>query len=408
MLLSKTTRHKGIKMEQISFDDIKREQALSSLPGRTAYIDECGNFGFDFNNGGSKYYILCAIIVKNCNIDKLHTAVTAVKQNNGFGQTEMKSSAIGNNYKRRSKIVSELLPIEFRVYLLIADKQAFIENSPLKTYRQSFIKYIHQQLYNVLYKPYPNLKIIEDQIGTSEFQESFKKYVREHQPLNLFNEYSFNYIDSKDSLLVQLADIIGGTINKVYIDLNAPNYMEMLKGKIICTSEFPRKTTPYFASEISENIKYNKDIFYLAIQCAESFITKFEDDESLEKILQIALLKYLLFYIYNVDAYNYISSNKLLSVLNEYTDVKISHNYLFRRIIAPLRDAGVILASSKHGYKIPISTEDITTYLNQTHTIVSPMLHRIEICRNLIKQTTDNSFDVLDDPAFLKYKNYFD
>ena len=40
--------------------------------------------------------------------------------------------------------------------------------------------------------------------------------------------------------------------------------------------------------------------------------------------------------------------------------------------------------------------------------IVSPMLHRVEICRNLIKQQTNNALDVLDDPAFLKYKNYFD
>ncbi len=83
-------------------------------------------------------------------------------------------------------------------------------------------------------------------------------------------------------------------------------------------------------------------------------------------------------------------------------------NYLYRRIIAPLRDAGVILSSCSQGYKIPISVEDITTYINQTHTVVSPMLHRIEICRNLIKQQTSNDLDVLADPAFLKYKKYFD
>ena len=100
-------------MNQISFDDLEREQSLLSLPGRTAYIDECGNFGFDFNNGGSKYYILCAVVVKNSDINKLHAAVSVVKKNNGFGQTEMKSSAIGANYRRRSKIVAELSLIEF-------------------------------------------------------------------------------------------------------------------------------------------------------------------------------------------------------------------------------------------------------------------------------------------------------
>lgn len=395
-------------MKQISFDDLNREQTLLSLPGRTAYIDECGNFGFDFNNGGSRYYILSAVIVKNSDIDKLHAAISVVKQNNGFGQTEMKSSTIGGNYKRRSKIVAELLPIKFRVILFVADKQAFYNGSPLTSYRQSFIKYIHQRLYNVLYNAYPKLKIVEDQMGTSEFQESFKKYVRDHRPENLLNEYEFDYTDSRDSLLVQLADIIGGTINKVYVDDDAPNYLEMLKGKILCIEDFPSKTTPYFASTNFETIQYDKDIFDLSVHCANLFITKYEHDKSYEKRLQVMLLKYLLFQVCDIDACSYILSKQLLSILEEYADSKIRLNYFYRRIIAPLRDAGVILASCTHGYKIPINVEDITTYLNQTHTVVSPMLHRIELCRNLIMQKTDNVLDVLDNPAFLKYKNYFD
>ena len=51
---------------------------------------------------------------------------------------------------------------------------------------------------------------------------------------------------------------------------------------------------------------------------------------------------------------------------------------------------------------------DYITHLNSTHAVVSPMLHRIEICRNLILQQTGNHLDVLNDPAFLRYKKYFD
>ena len=134
-------------MDQISFDDLEREEVLSSLPGRVAYIDECGNFGFDFENEGvSRNYILCAVIVNNSDLPQLHSLVTAVKNNNGFQNSEMKSSAIGNNYRRRSKIVAELLPINFRVILLVADKQAFIDGSPLTLYRKTFIKFLHQRL----------------------------------------------------------------------------------------------------------------------------------------------------------------------------------------------------------------------------------------------------------------------
>ena len=149
-------------------------------------------------------------------------------------------------------------------------------------------------------------------------------------------------------------------------------------------------------------------MFNLSVHRARDFIASHEHDDDFEKRLQTALLRYLLFQVHNVDAHKYISSHQLLSVLDEYADKKVRPNYLYRRVIAPLRDAGVILASCAHGYKIPISVEDITTYFNQTHMIVSPMLHRVEICRNLIKQQTNNALDVLDDPAFLKYKNYFD
>ena len=47
----------------------------------------------------------------------------------------------------------------------------------------------------------PELKIIEDETGTTEFQESFKKYVSERRPqFNLLNEYDFDYCDSKQIL----------------------------------------------------------------------------------------------------------------------------------------------------------------------------------------------------------------
>lgn len=396
-------------MSQISIDDIFRDEELRSVPGCTAFIDECGNFGFDFDaEGTSKYYFLCAVIVKNSEISQMEGAMQKVKKGNGFENTEMKSSAIGNNYGRRSKIISELLPIPFRVIMFVADKQAFIKNSPLATYRQPFIKYLHQRLYQLLYSAYPKLRIIEDQIGTSEFQESFKLYVQEHRPQSLLGEYEFDYSDSKNSLLVQLADFIGGTINKVYVDDSAPNYLESLKGKIICTERFPNETEPYFGHAKAEDRQYDKDIYDLAAYRARTFIQQNELSEELEKKLQVALLKYLLFYAQNVDARRYVSSHELLTVLEAYAGHRVRANYLYRRIIAPLRDDGVMLASSSHGYKIPISVKDVVTYFNQTHMIVSPMLHRMELCRKLIKQQTHNELDILDDPAFAKYKRYFD
>lgn len=396
-------------MSQLSFDDIIRAEELKSTPGCTAYIDECGSFGFDLDNEGtSRYYILCSVVVKNSDIPQMEDAIREIKRRYGLGNTELKSSTIGNNYVRRSKLIADLSLVPFRVVLLVADKQAFFRDSPLALYKQTFVKHLHQRLYNMLYSTYPKLHIIEDDFGTSEFQESFKRYVREKWPRSLFSMYEFDYTDSKNSLLVQLADFIGGTIGKVYTDADAPNYMEVLKGKIISMEHFPTETAPYFGNARPGDQQYDKDIFDLAVYRARSFIQQNESSEEIEKKLQVALLQRLFYYAQCVDARKYVSSNELRAYLEERVGLRVRPNYLYRRIIAPLRDDGVILASSSHGYKIPISVKDIVTYFNQTHTVVSPMLHRMELCRNLIKQQTHNALDILDDPAFARYKKFFD
>ena len=395
---------------QMTFDDMEFQSIADSQPGRTAYIDECGSFGFDFSTeGASKYYILCAVIVEDHYLPQLHEEVEEIKKSNGFAKTEMKSCKISDDINRRNRIISQILPLDFRVVLMIADKQEFVRGTALTEHKKSFIKYMHKRLYDLLYHVYPKLKIIEDEVGTTEFQESFKQYVRDNRPqYNILNEYDFDYCNSKDEILVQLADIIGGSINRSLIDDTCPNYLEMLKSKVLIDDRFPSPREPYFGTASHDDGRFDQAIYALAVKCARDYIEKFREDESLEKRAQIAFLWHILFQVQNVNPFRYIPSDQILSVLREYTQQKITRNFLYRRVVAPLRDEGVIIASSVNGYKIPVSVDDIVTYLNQTHAIVSPMLSRIGVCRRLIQQQTGNSLDILDDPAFLRYMKYFD
>ena len=151
---------------QFTLDDLELQKEIGIQAGRTAFIDEYGSFGFDFSSPDtSKYYVLCAVVVDDENIDVLHRVMSEVKQQNGFANAELKSSKIGSNYLRRNRILVQLLPIDFRVVLFVADKQAFVKDSPLTDYKKTFIKYLHKRLYNLLYHVYPKLKIIEDEIA---------------------------------------------------------------------------------------------------------------------------------------------------------------------------------------------------------------------------------------------------
>jgi hypothetical protein len=52
--------------------------------------------------------------------------------------------------------------------------------------------------------------------------------------------------------------------------------------------------------------------------------------------------------------------------------------------------------------------KDVSIYINQTISVVGPMLSRIEKCRDMINTATDGNFDIIDEPTLLGYKAYFD
>ncbi len=369
---------------QLSFDDMQFAESLAKQPGRTAFIDECGSFGFNFEKKGvSSHYIVCAAIVNNKDIPELEQKVSTMRKNY-FESKEMKSSSIGLNHSRRAKVLTELLLLDFQLIILIADKRSFYENSPLKDYKKTFVKFLHQKLYDSMYCAYPKLKIVEDEFGSSEFQQGYRKYVCEHRPAeNLFNEYDFDYIDSKQSNLVQIADIVAGSVMQHLTDSAAPDILRIFKSRIVDIVNFPDTFLPYSISS-GGNSKFDDSIYQLAYKCAADYIKRNKNADSEDNRLRVLFLRILLFNLRFCNNTQFVYSGELVQHLSQISERKVTKNFLYRRIIAPLRDEGVIIASSVHGYKIPTSVEDIRTYINQTVTVVGPMLSRIGKCRELI------------------------
>lgn len=399
-------------MYQLSFEDIERSNRLALLPSRVAFIDECGNFGFEFENsvasgGPSLYYIICAVVVKAEDINALEAETEKIRSKNGFQSGEMKSSLIGNNHKRRIKILTELLGLDFSLVILIADKQKFYCESPLTNYKESFVKYLHQKLYEEMYAAYPKLKIVEDEYGASEFQSSYRDYVRANRPqLNLLNEYDFDYVDSMHSPIVQIADVVAGSIMHHLINDDAPDVLRIFQSRIRGVVNFP-STYPSYLAGIEAEKAFDENIYSLAEHRATQYIDSNKDAIDEDARMCVLFLKHLLWVVRNISLDKYISSGEIIRVLSDLSNSRVRRDYLYRKIVAPLRDAGVIIASCSHGYKIPTCIEDIYLYINQTTGVVGPMLSRVEKCRQLILAQTDGSLDVLNDPALKKYKRYF-
>ncbi|ACL20041.1 hypothetical protein [Desulfitobacterium hafniense] len=380
--------------QQISLDDLNRAE-VNDQPGRTAFIKEWGDFGFDFGQEGtSKFYIVCAVIVANSAIPQLEKSLEKI----GFTEEE----------QLRVKVLNELLPLDFNLIFLIADKGRFFRDVPVPNFKGVFVKHLYDQLYKNLYHAYPKLQIAEEPTGRSEFQAGFKDYVGRERPVqNLFDQYDFDFVAGRHSGPAQLAEWLGGTVSKQLHGENTGDYLNILYWKILNIEKIPGDNAVNL-NPAADNSRFNQEIANLAFRKARGYIREHERDAELEKRLQVSFLKYLIFEAQYGNPYKFITSKQILSVLSKYADTRLSKDFLYRKIVAPLRDARVVLASSPQGYKLPISVEDISAYLQQTNSIIAPMLHRMGLCREVILQQTGGKLDVLAEDEFLKYQKYFD
>ncbi|WPO82661.1 hypothetical protein SD427_18150 [Chryseobacterium sp. JJR-5R] len=77
-------------------------------------------------------------------------------------------------------------------------------------------------------------------------------------------------------------------------------------------------------------------------------------------------------------------------------------------MVGGLRDMGILIGSSREGYKIPTNHYEIKKYVQHGNSIVIPLLRRISVCRDAILLSTNNSLDILEDPEFEVLKGIID
>jgi len=103
----------------------------------------------------------------------------------------------------------------------------------------------------------------------------------------------------------------------------------------------------------------------------------------------------------------YATANEFIKHLNVNRNKQLSKEQFTSKIIGNLRDKGVLIASSRDGYKIPTSANDLKKFINHGRTIIFPLLRRIEECRNAILLATANEYDILNEPEFKKLKDLY-
>ena len=367
-----------------------------------AFIDEFGNNGLDFHSEGvSTHFIVTAIIIAKNQLVTIEPIVDKVRSKH-FQNGEMKSSKLKSNDLRRLKVLNDLNEVDYHIFSVVIDKREL--QSEGFNFKGSFYKFLHALVDRELFSVFPDILVVADEHGGKGFKEGFIKYIKKNHIPDLFNQSEFRFSNSKSDLMVQLADVITGTLARCYetrkISENRSKFRATLKGKITEIRFWPPDYRPLAYNPEKDFENYDSTIANLGINLAQQKLDQKKKSNIPFEVDQCTCLKYLLFHFKNISPESYISTNELIKQIEQFRNSNISEHYFRSKIIAKLRDNGVLISSSNKGYKLPSSKHDLFDFVNHSNSYIQPMIDRLIKCRNKVKLATKNKLDILDQEEF--------
>jgi hypothetical protein len=366
-----------------------------------AYLSEWGNNALDFSKKSSSgmpattHFIISAVITGIENKSQM-PILEAVSQRH-FNGGNIDSEFIGNDHIKRKEILEDLDEVDFKIFALIVDKRQ-LSGQGLR-FKGSLFKFMHGLADRELYNIYPDLEMVTSLPGDESFMRGFVTYVQQNHIANLFNESAFGFTQVQDSLLVQASGFIAGSLARCYdetvITDQRSEFIEVLKKKLLTIKFWPDAFEHNLANPPEPGPAYDPLLAELSTKLANNFLQRKSSDRALQSIDQVSCLGYLLFHFRHINPTRYITSFELMEHVGTRRGKNVSLHYFQTKVIAPLRDAGVLVASSSRGYKLPASQQDLYDFVRHSNTIIEPMLSRVKKFRDQIVMATDGKLDIL-------------
>lgn len=372
-----------------------------------AFVDEFGNNSFDFKSQGS-HFIVAAVICKEDTLAELEFGVEQIRKRY-FQAGEIKSSGVGPNHTRRKIILSEIAKLKFSIFSVVVDKRALTGKG--FEIKKSFYKYLNNLVYKELFRTYPRLELCVDEHGGNDYMDEFQKYVRKHHQRDLFSGAEFYIKNSKNSYFVQLADFIAGTLGYIYDETKkstfSDDYFQILKPLIARIDIFPRKLSFDELKESNIDDAFDSEIAAVCFQRINSFLENAKDEDQDTKD-QISFLNLLLLFQRANPKNKYVSTTEVFNHLYQSSSRNMTVEHFRSKVVGSLRDKGVVIASSRDGYKIPTCSKDLHKFISHGKRIILPMLNRIREARQAIIMATGNDLDLLSQNEYSKLKKLLD
>lgn len=198
------------------------------------FIDDSGDPSFKIEKGSSKFFVICCILFEDdLQAEKTSTAIKELRRKLGFSE-KMEFKFNGSSYKIRTEFLKTVKPFSFKIRVLVVDKKK-IKSDLLKNDKQSFYSYFIKMVLRYNKGTISDAKIKIDGSGDRIFRKRFLTYLRKE--LNFRQKKiikNVRLVDSKTNQLIQLADMVAGTIRryKEAEKADAPKYWKIIESKI--------------------------------------------------------------------------------------------------------------------------------------------------------------------------------
>lgn len=192
------------------------------------FIDDSGDPGFKIEKGSSSIFVIVLIIFDDdLEAEKASLSIKELRRKLGVSDKyEFKFNK--TNRKFRTAFFNTVGSYKYRVRAIVTDKNV-IYSQRLRTKKENFYNYIIMQVLKHNGGTIRNAKLKFDKRGEKEIRNQLRVYLShslENPKTKIFKDLKF--VDSRQNTLVQLADMIAGSVYSFFIDKDK-SYLERLK-----------------------------------------------------------------------------------------------------------------------------------------------------------------------------------
>lgn len=176
------------------------------------FIDESGDAGFQINKGSSPIFVIALVIfAENTDAERTASALKTLKQGLHFPDSmEFKYSKSRLVVKQKFFACCTHLPFTIRAIVV---QKNIITSHHLQNHTEHFYNYFIGQVLKHANGTIRNAKLKVDKRGEKRVRDELRTYLSrelDNKHTKIFDEVKG--VDSKEDILVQLADMVAGCI----------------------------------------------------------------------------------------------------------------------------------------------------------------------------------------------------